>query len=90
MFGAAYALAASACTLLITYYLRYVLGDRSRALSFGCALALMYATIYGILSAEGTALLMGSGLLFAMLAAAMVATRRFDWRRMARTQEGGG
>lgn len=86
-FGAAYALAASACALLITYYLRYVLGDGRRALSFGCALALMYATIYGILIAEGTALLLGSGLLFVMLAAAMVATRKFDWRKMVRTPE---
>lgn len=75
---------------MITYYLRYVLANRSRALSFGGALALMYTTIYGILIAEGTALLMGSVLLFAMLSAAMAATRRFDWRKMARAPEVGG
>ena len=89
VFGAAYAVAASACTLLITYYLRYVLADRSRALSFGGALAVMYTTIYGILIAEGTALLMGSVLLFALLAAAMVVTRKFDWRKMARVPDAG-
>ena len=43
----------------------------------------MYVTIYAILIAEDTALLMGSALLFAMLAAAMIVTRKFDWRRMS-------
>ena len=81
-FGLAYSIAASACTLLITYYLSYVLANRPRALGFGAALALMYATIYSILIAEGTALLMGSVLLFVMLAAAMIVTRKFDWRKM--------
>ena len=81
-FGVAYSIAASACALLITYYLSYVLANRARALGFGGALAGMYATIYSILIAEGTALLMGSVLLFLMLAAAMIVTRRFDWRRM--------
>ncbi len=86
-FGLAYTIGASACTLLITYYLRHVLHDRRRALGFGGALAVMYATIYSILIAEGTALLMGSVLLFVMLAAAMIATRRLDWRNVARTPE---
>ena len=82
-FGIAYLVAAAACTLLVTYYMRHVLKDRRRALAFGAAIALIYATVYSILIAEDTALLMGSVLLFAMLAAAMVATRRFDWRKMA-------
>jgi inner membrane protein len=82
-FGLAYSIAASACTLLITYYLSHVLANRARALGFGGALALMYVTIYAILIAEDTALLMGSALLFATLAAAMIATRKFDWRKMS-------
>ena len=81
-FGLAYSIAASACTLLITYYLRYVLANRTRAMGFGGALLLMYATIYTILITEDTALLMGSALLFATLAAAMLATRKFDWRQI--------
>lgn len=89
-FGAAYAIAASACALLITYYLRTVLANRTRAFSFGGALVLMYTTVYAILIAEGTALLLGSVLLFAMLAAAMIVTRRFDWRKMARAPQGAG
>ena len=81
-FGLAYSIAASACTLLITYYLSHVLANRARALGFGGALVLMYATIYAILIAEDTALLMGSALLFATLSAAMLATRKFDWRQI--------
>lgn len=81
-FGLAYSIAASACTALITYYLSHVLANRARALGFGGALLVMYATIYAILIAEDTALLMGSALLFATLAAAMLATRKFDWRQI--------
>lgn len=86
-FGLAYLIAATACTLLITYYVGHVLADRVRALAFGAALALMYSAIYGILISEGTALLMGSGLLFALLAGAMIATRRLDWRKVARASQ---
>lgn len=82
-FGLAYSIAASACTLLIAYYLSHVLADRARALGFGAALTAMYATIYSILIAEGTALLMGSVLLFIVLAAAMIVTRKIDWRKMS-------
>ncbi|MDQ3187945.1 MAG: cell envelope integrity protein CreD [Pseudomonadota bacterium] len=79
-FGFAYLIAGSACTMLITYYLRYVLHDTRRTAGFGAALALMYATVYAILVAEASALLMGSGLLFATLATAMIVTRKLDWR----------
>ena len=80
-FGVAYLIGASACTLLITYYLSHVLANWGRALGFGAALAAMYATIYSILIAEGTALLMGSVLLFLVLAATMIVTRKIDWRK---------
>ena len=88
-FGFAYVIAASACTLLITYYLAHVLANSSRAIGFGGALALMYATIYAILIAEDTALLMGSALLFAMLTAAMIVTRKFDWRQVSAVVKAG-
>ena len=80
-FGVAYLIGASACTLLITYYLSHVLANWGRALGFGAALVAMYATIYSILIAEGTALLMGSVLLFLVLAATMIVTRKIDWRK---------
>jgi inner membrane protein len=86
-FGVAYLVAATACTLLITYYLTFVLHDFRRGASFGVALALVYGATYAILTAEGTALLMGSMLLFATLATAMAATRKFDWYRVGRPPE---
>ena len=89
-FGIAYLIAASACTLLITYYLSYILANQRRAgLGFGAALAAMYATIYSILISEGTALLMGSVLLFMVLAAVMIVTRKIDWRRASPGLNGG-
>ncbi|MEP6608011.1 MAG: inner membrane CreD family protein [Burkholderiaceae bacterium] len=84
VFGLAYSIAAAACTSLIVYYMSHVVADRRHAMAFGAALAAMYAAIYAILVSEGTALLIGSLLLFAMLAAAMIATRRLDWRAMTR------
>ncbi|HZA96993.1 MAG TPA: cell envelope integrity protein CreD [Burkholderiaceae bacterium] len=80
-FGIAYSIGACACTLLITYYLSHVLASWRRAFGFGVALAAMYATIYSILIAEGAALLMGSVLLFMVLAATMIVTRKIDWRK---------
>lgn len=88
-FGIAYLIAALACTSLITYYLSYVLANQRRALGFGAALTAMYATIYSILISEGTALLMGSVLLFMVLAAVMIVTRRIDWRRTGPAANGG-
>ena len=88
-FGLAYVIAATACTLLITYYLAHVLANSSRAVGFGGALALMYAAIYAILIAEDTALLMGTSLLFAMLTAAMIVTRKFDWRQVSAAMRAG-
>ena len=43
------------------------------------ALAGLYALLYGLLGSEDYALLMGSVLVFALLAAVMIFTRRVDW-----------
>jgi inner membrane protein len=40
--------------------------------------------LYAIMMSEDNALLMGSLLLFAALAAVMLVTRRIDWYRMGR------
>ena len=45
---------------------------------------LAFGLLYGLLSAEDYALLMGSLLLFAVLAAVMVLTRRLDWYGVGR------
>ena len=75
----AYAMAASACVALLGYYVGYVLHSPRRGAAFGAALAALYALLYVILRTEDHALLMGSLLVFACLAAAMVATRKVDW-----------
>lgn len=45
----------------------------------GSGLSALYALLYIILQAEDHALVMGSLLLFAVLSAIMLGTRRFDW-----------
>jgi len=81
-FAAAYVAAAAACTTLLTFYGSFVLrGGRLGAL-FGAAIASLYGALYALLQLEQTALLLGSILIFAVLAALMVATRRIDWYRL--------
>ena len=79
-FGAAYALATAACVALITAYL--LRSSRAVALFFGSALTALYAVLYALLQSEDYALLGGSLLLFALLAAVMLGTRRVDWYRL--------
>lgn len=78
-FALAYLGASAACIGLLSYYLGYVLRDRWRGLAFGSGLILLYGALYGLLISESNALVLGSLLLFAVLAALMVATRKVDW-----------
>jgi len=78
-FAAAYAVSATACVGLVTFYVTHVLANRSQGLGFGAGLAGLYGLLYGILSSEDYALLMGSLLVFGLLAAVMVLTRRVSW-----------
>lgn len=80
-FALAYAAASAACVGLIAYYLSSVLRSARRGCGFGALLAGLFAALYGLLASEDNALLMGSLLLFGLLAATMVATRRLDWYR---------
>lgn len=82
-FGWAYLAASSACTLLLAYYGRHVLGSRQGGALFGAAIAALYGALYLLLQLEQTALVLGSVLLFAALALVMVATRRVDWYALA-------
>lgn len=86
-FGSAYLLSASGCVLLIGFYLAHVLRSRTRGYAFAGGLAVLYGLLFGLLSAEDYALLMGALLLFALLGAFMVLTRRLDWYRAG--QRGG-
>ena len=78
-FAIAYGAAASACVALLTFYLRHPLGSFRRAALFFALFSAMYGSLYVLLRSEDHALLMGSLLVFALLAVAMVATRRVDW-----------
>jgi len=82
-FGWAYLAAAIACVGLIGFYLGAVLRSRMRGFGFAAMLGLLYAALYGLLVSEDNALVLGAGLLFAILAAIMVATRKVDWYQVA-------
>ncbi|HQY40002.1 MAG TPA: cell envelope integrity protein CreD, partial [Giesbergeria sp.] len=78
-FGAAYALAATACVLLLGYYASHMLGSVRRGLPFGAGMALLYSLLYVLLQLEQTALVVGALALFAVLALVMVLTRKVNW-----------
>lgn len=87
-FGAAYVLSSTACVLLIGFYVSGILRSARHGLGFGAMLTLLYGVLYGLLSADDYALLMGSILLFGLLAAVMVLTREVDWGSLrGRSQE---
>lgn len=83
-FGLAYAISALACVMLIGFYVSHVLHSWQRGLGFSIGLAALYGLLYGLLSAEDYALLMGSTLVFALLACVMVLTRKLDWYGIGR------
>ena len=84
-FVLAYVAASAACIALITFYLRFVMQHWARALGFGAALAALYGALYGLLVSEDLALVLGSLLLFAVLAAVMITTRNIDWYKVGST-----
>ena len=86
-FAMAYLLSAGACVALITFYVSYVLRGIARGLSFGGALAALYGCLFGLLSADDYALLMGSLLVFALLAAVMILTRHVSWSNLGSRPE---
>jgi inner membrane protein len=82
-FAWAYVVSSVACIGLIGFYLSAVLRSAGRGIGFAAMLGLLYAALYGLLVSEDNALVLGAGLLFVILAAVMVATRRIDWYRVA-------
>jgi inner membrane protein len=81
-FGWAYLAASVACIGLLGFYLSAVLHSVLRGLGFATMLATLYAALYGLLVSEDNALVLGAGLLFVILAAIMVLTRKVDWYRI--------
>jgi len=82
-FAIAYLAAALSSTGLLAFYLSYVLRSWRRGTAFGALMTLLYGALYGLLVSEDNALVMGSSLLFVLLAAAMWITRNFDWYQLA-------
>ncbi|WP_411850385.1 cell envelope integrity protein CreD [Stenotrophomonas sp. LGBM10] len=78
-FWMAYAVSAVACIGVQAVYLSGVLHSWKRGLGFAAMLSVLYGALYGLLISENNALLMGSLLLFGVLASAMWITRRVDW-----------
>jgi inner membrane protein len=78
-FALAYLLSSAGCVLLIGFYVCHVLRSVRHGSSFSAGLAALYGLLYGLLSAEDYALLMGSLLLFGLLGVFMVLTRKLDW-----------
>jgi inner membrane protein len=83
----AYCCGALGCTVLLTLYFGAILHSNRLGLILGAGLSLLYAVLYVILQAEETALLMGSLLIFAVLAMLMLLTRHLDWYALARQNE---
>jgi inner membrane protein len=82
-FSLAYLGASAACTALLTFYGSFVLRGLRPGLAFGAGIGLLYGALYALLQMEQAALVLGSVLLFVVLAAVMIATRRIDWYAMA-------
>lgn len=78
-FGWAYLAASGACIGLLGYYVSHVLRSWLRGLGFAVMLSMLYGALYGLLISEDNAMVLGAGLLFLILAAIMVVTRKIDW-----------
>ena len=82
-FSLSYALATVACVALLAYYARFMLGDWRRGGIFGAAMLLLYGLLYLLLQLEQTAFLVGSLIIFAVLALLMITTSKVDWYALA-------
>jgi inner membrane protein len=86
-FGVAYLLAAAASVGLLAVYFSAVLKGVRRGVGLGAYVAALYAVLYGLLSSEDNALLLGSLLIFGLVALLMLATRRVDWYALSARPE---
>jgi inner membrane protein len=78
-FAVAYAIAASACVVLLAYYASHILQSWKRGMPFGLGIATLYALLFVLLRLEQKALVVGAIALFLVLALVMMLTRKVDW-----------
>lgn len=83
-FDLSYAIAAAACVALLGVYARHLLGGARAGAIFAGGVATLYGALYALLQMEQTALVIGSVLLFVVLAGVMLMTRRVDWYGLLR------
>jgi inner membrane protein len=89
-FLVAYLVAAASLVLLIGLYIAGALRSSRRGLVAGGAMSLIYGLLYMLVLSEDYSLLLGAIILFAALAAVMLATRRFDWYQARAMDHTGG
>ncbi|MFP3425555.1 cell envelope integrity protein CreD [Pseudoalteromonas sp. SIMBA_162] len=78
-FNIAYLLSALASAILLSVYVAGMLKNSKHGGLFLCGVLFLYSLLYGLLSAEDYALLMGSVLVFVVLSLIMLLTRRVNW-----------
>src|SRR5690606_33497343 len=82
-FTLAYVCAALASVAMVGGYAAAALAQRRAGWRLGGLLGLVYALLYGLVTSEVHALLMGAVALLATVALLMYLTRRVDWYAMA-------
>src|SRR5262249_42966616 len=78
-FSTAFIIAATATVGLLSYYAGASFKSQAVGLRAFVALAILYGAMYVLMTLEDFALLAGSIVAFAVIAATMIATRRIDW-----------
>lgn len=84
-FNLAWLTASLTCAAINGFYLQAVLRGWRRSLMFVCGLLVLDAVLWQLLQSEDSALLLGTGVLMAALAAVMALTRNIDWYRLSAT-----
>lgn len=82
-FDVAYLLGSIACSGLIAFYLCAVLRSKLWGMLFAVGLLSLYGVLFLLLQSEDNSLVLGSVLLFVVLAAIMLLTRKLDWYLVA-------
>jgi len=82
-FPLAYGISSLACVGLIGFYVTHALRSVARGFGLSAGIAALYGLLYAVLGSEDYALLLGSILIFVVLATFMILTRRLDWFRFA-------
>ncbi|HEU4532131.1 MAG TPA: cell envelope integrity protein CreD [Steroidobacteraceae bacterium] len=86
-FGLAYLIAAAALTALLGIYLAGALRSRRAGTLAAGTIASVYGLLYLLVLSEQYALLLGALLVFGVLAAIMLVTRRLDWHALGSKQD---